>query len=189
MELLTGRSTVADELPPSQDALVRCIQNLDVTAQWPACVAAELASLALCCAHRTHLHHRPRFIEVVRTLRSVKQAGNQLPPSWTRRQAPQPQRPTSCSAQINEASRHPSSPRRITSVTPRQREASVPRSSPLGHGGNIASVHASFSPPQSPVARVHMATSRTQQQQLQQQQQQQQQQQHHHMQQQQLLQQ
>lgn len=63
---------IADHIAPSKPgALDRCIQRLEAPAQWPAALATELATLGLRCVHATDESIRPRFVELVRSVRNM----------------------------------------------------------------------------------------------------------------------
>mmetsp|Transcript_102603 Transcript_102603/g.296660 ORF Transcript_102603/g.296660 Transcript_102603/m.296660 type:complete len:725 (+) Transcript_102603:71-2245(+) len=57
--------------PRSPGALERTMQNVDAHANFPSALLSELAALALRCADPVNDQTRPRFVEVVRALRSL----------------------------------------------------------------------------------------------------------------------
>jgi len=63
-------------LPYAPNALQRCIQHADRSAEWPLHTATEVASLALACIGEES--QRPRFNDVCRALRSIR---DRRPPS------------------------------------------------------------------------------------------------------------
>eukprot|EP00931_Biecheleriopsis_adriatica_P032141 TRINITY_DN18784_c0_g1_i1.p1 TRINITY_DN18784_c0_g1~~TRINITY_DN18784_c0_g1_i1.p1 ORF type:complete len:678 (+),score=133.79 TRINITY_DN18784_c0_g1_i1:54-2087(+) len=69
--------------PGNPGALDRCVAALDATASWPRALAEELAALSLRCVNASDESQRPRFVEVVRSLRAMSEKfpGPQLVPS------------------------------------------------------------------------------------------------------------
>lgn len=64
---------IEDRIKPGADgALERCVQNLDYTAAWPCGLAEELSKLGIRCVNAQDETKRPRFVEVVRTLRKMQ---------------------------------------------------------------------------------------------------------------------
>ncbi|CAE7394372.1 unnamed protein product [Symbiodinium natans] len=59
----------AQLLPGSAGAVERCVQAADRTAAWPKGLPEDLASLGIRCVNASDEESRPRFVEVVRSLR------------------------------------------------------------------------------------------------------------------------
>lgn len=63
---------IANSLAPNKPgAYERVVQGTDASAAWPAPLASELARFALRCVHLPDEEQRPRFVEVVRSLRAL----------------------------------------------------------------------------------------------------------------------
>ncbi|CAK0876560.1 unnamed protein product [Prorocentrum cordatum] len=88
LEILTGLAPAAPDphrpgsivypvqehlMPSHSGALERCLRQLDASAGWPPALAREMVLLALRCVERDDDLRRPRFVEVVRKLRSMRE--------------------------------------------------------------------------------------------------------------------